>query len=103
MIMHRHKYLPFMFDVENEDEITERDAKNAALYHLKSFIATFGSRKTITELVHTTDMNDRASFIRNRYWIWKHHVKKEWTPERIKCARTVFKLIYQDVAPPKIK
>ena len=103
MIMHRHKYLPFMFDMENEDEIAERDAKNAALYHLKSFIATFGSRKTITELVHTTDMSDRASFIRNRYWIWKHHVKKEWTRERIKYARTVFKLIYQDIAPPKIK
>ena len=92
-----------MFAVRNEDEIAERDARNAAIYHLKSFIAMFNSKKSITELVHTTDMSDRASFIRNRYWIWKHHVKKEWTPERIKYARMVFKLIYQDVAPPKIK
>lgn len=103
MIMHRHKYLPYMFSLETEDEIADRDAKNAALYHLKSFIATFNSRKSITELVHTTDMSDRAEFIRNRYWIWKHHEKKEWTPERIKYARTVYSLIYQDVAPPKIK
>ena len=90
-------------NLENEDKVVERDAKNAALYHIKSFIATFGSKKTITELVHTTEMSDRALFIRNRYWIWKHHVKKEWTPERIKYARTIFGLIYQDVASPKIK
>lgn len=103
MIMHRHKLVPFMFDLSSEDEIADRDARNAALYHLKSFIATFNAKKSITELVYTTSMSDRAEFIKNRYWIWKHHTKKDWTPERIKYARKVFNLIYQDVEPPKIK
>lgn len=103
MIMHRHKYLTAMFDDMDEAELYERDRLNAVLYQVYAFIKMAGMKKTITELVKETTIHDRAEFIKNRYWIWQNRKRKEWTPERIKYARTVYNLIYQDVEQPKIK
>ena len=103
MIMHRHKYLPSMFNVLDEEELRERDERNAVLYQLYAFIKSVGTKKKISELVKATTMHDRAEFIRNRYWIWGKRKKKEWTPGRIKYARLLFKFIYRDTEQPKIK
>ena len=103
MVMHRHKYLPVMFNELNEDELAERDARNAALYHLHAFVRFFKAKKTIPELIRESTIHDRAEFIKKRYWIWGNRKNKEWTADRIKYARTIYKLIYQDTEQPKIK
>lgn len=103
MINKRGDFLPLIFK-DGTAEFIQFEYVNAELYRLREVIRFLPHRKSIAELVHQTSMEDRASFIKNRFWIWdRHHRNKEWTPNRIKYARKIYDYLYLVHEPPKIK
>lgn len=103
MVFKRTDFIPMIFKFDSEEHIMFENTC-AELYRIREVIRMMPKRKTVTELVSTTTMEDRAAFLKERQWIWdRYHVEKDWTPERIQYARKIYDAMYQIHENPSIK
>lgn len=103
MIYKRSNFIPMIFQYDSPEHI-EFQNDSAEYYRIREVIRLMPHKKSVTQLVNMTTIEDRVAFIKNRYWIWdRFHRRKEWTPDRIKYARKIYDGMYILHQTPSIK
>lgn len=103
MVNARRKLVPMLFE-NDMDVFSDYFFSSQAMFRLRYLLKKIQRDKTLAELVYETPLEDRVQFLNDHFWIWdKHTREKEWTPNRIKYAREVYRKIVLTIPEPSIK
>lgn len=103
MVNARRKLAPMLF--ENDMNVfSDYFFSSQAMFRLRYLLKMVQRGKSLAELVYETPLEDRVQFLKDHFWIWDKHTRvKEWTPNRIKYAREIYREIVMAIPEPSIK
>ena len=89
------------FFTDNDEDWLKKDCVLLDSMQKKTFILQSWHDKLV-EYMHSCNIEEKASFIIERYWIWDNLTEFEWTPDRIRYYRKLHAAIMRDFPKPHI-
>lgn len=102
MIPYRNDVVSLAYDDERKDELKERMNQYLSFKIFELAVPIEGETMT-DEFVRSTTKSEWAYFVKNHYDLPSMYTEKEWTRERIRYVRKLYRKLYRDLPTPKSK
>jgi len=101
MLMRRNEYVSDIFSLSDEDWAFQKDLIGVAC-RLTTFIIHYAAGKHFLPMMHEVQSEEKAEFIKERYWLWGQRPHFQWeSRKKIQAMRDICDVLTVKLPSPQ--